>query len=174
MKTILWLGVYLAVLIAEVTVLPQWLGVSAPALHFGVLAIGIASQDFLPGFLFAGLSGIARDALAPPSVAAHALFSLAVFFCMRLFLALSDWDEPMRRIGAVAIGILTAPPAWLIASAIAALVFGAASPAPGIADLWTTTALRETLFAAIWFLAFSWLAFRRGRHTRESELTPTR
>lgn len=174
MKIIVWLVAYLAVLIAEIAVLPQWLGSSTPAAHFGVFVIGIAFQEFFPGFLFASISGIMRDALAPPFVATHTLFALAVFFSMRLFFALSDWDEPMRRIGAVAIGILATPPAWLIASAIGRAIFGAASPALDIAGLWTTAALRETLFIAAWFSVFSWLAFRRVRHTRESELTRIR
>ena len=169
MKFTLWFLAYVLALLAEVSILPPLFGAVSVSLHTAVLVLGIAFQGAVPGFWFALLGGLLRDALAPAGAASHALFALGVFLVMRGFLTFRRWDEPLRKIGAVLTGLVAVPAVWF-ATARFGRAFGNL-PAFVLhpADLISRTFLTETIFTAIWFgiFAFGMVRIFRSRRTRE-------
>lgn len=160
MKALLWIAAYAAVLVLEVSFLPGFFGTGVPALSVAALLLGIAFQDFWPGLWFSGLAGFGRDVLVPGSGGAETMAALLVFFAVRLFLALDFFDMALERMSAVLVGLAMIPVASGIASLLARIAFGASILSFQGRDLLSSTALRESMFAVIWFLAAAWLTAR--------------
>lgn len=169
MKALAWIGAYMVTLVLEVSFLPGFFGTGVPALHMAVLLLGIAFQDFWPGLWFSGLAGFSRDVLVPGSGGAETMTALLVFFAMRLFLAFDLFAMPFERMGAVLAGLFMVPVGSSIASHLARTAFGASIPSFQGRDLLSSVALRESMFAIVWFLAAAWLTARfYGRRRRDA------
>lgn len=165
MQFIVWLALYLAAFLLEGAVLPVFFGARVPALSLTVLLIGVAFQDFWAGFWFASFAGLLRDVLASAAFP-YTVFALLLFGCLQLFLTFVQWDDPLRRLGAILIGLLAAPPVWLASSAVGHLFFHLPLRAITLSDLTSRFAFGEAAFAASWFLVFSWCALRVARRKR--------
>ena len=160
MKAVLWLISYALAMLFEIFIFPIFFGINIPSLTTAVFIAGIAFQEFVPGFWFAGLSGALRDALWPQEAAWHTIFSLGLFFSVRLFLAVTQWEEPLRRISAAAAGFLAIFPVWFLSSAAVRFFFGAEGSYIAWGDLASSLVIREIIFAAAWFSVFSWLTVK--------------
>ena len=166
-----WLGSYLAILLAEVSLLPHLVGTAVPALSAATLVLGIGLQDFRSGFWFVGLAGLLRDIILPGAVLPHTLFGFILFFAMQSFTALAPWDQPLREIAAVGVGLLFLPVAWMGGSLIAAALFDLPMRTLSGADFASRFALREGIFAAVWFSIVVRYRLRRFERRRMAELT---
>lgn len=173
MKFILWVLASSITLLLEVSVLPSFFGTMTPILTLAVLIIGIAMQDFWPGFWFTGLSGLARDILAPASAATHTPFLFGIFLIMHLFRIIAQWEEPLSRMGSAIAGLVGIPIAWVLASAVGRLALGLAPSTLALPDLVSRPAFREIIFSSVWLGVFCWFTLRRfgkKRATRLSQL----
>lgn len=171
MKIILWLAIFISVLFLEVSFLPSFFGSAVPSLTTAVLIVGIALADFRTGFWFGGLAGIMRDILAPSTLAGHTILFLGLFFAMRFFLILTQWEEPLRRIGAVFFGLLVWPLVWILSAWVGRWFFGTSLPFLEWRDLASWPAALEITFAVVWFSVFSWLAIKSAARRRILRLT---
>lgn len=160
MKVIFWLILYVLAMLFEIFIFPFFFGTSVPSLTTIVSLMGIVFQEFVPGFWFAGLSGVMRDILSPQAAAWHTIFSLSIFFAVRFFMAVTQWEEPLGRISAVAAGLLAIFPVWFFSSAAGRFFFGIEGPRIAWGDFASGFAIRGMIFAALWFSAFSWLAVK--------------
>ncbi|MBI4132209.1 MAG: hypothetical protein HY474_01110 [Candidatus Sungbacteria bacterium] len=168
MRFFAWFGVFLAALLLEMAVLPQFFGALAPSLTLAVLIPGIASQRFWPGFGFAAAAGLALDVVAGGGI--HTLVAIGTFFSMQAFRALTQWEEPLDRIGAVACGLILQPLLQFVGAHVADSVFGAAAVPLSVSDIASVSYLREISFAAGWFMLFVWFEIRRVRRYRAGRL----
>ena len=155
-----WFVGYAAALLAEIFVLPSFLGSSVPAVASAVLILGIAFQEFMPGFWFAGASGVIRDLVRPAGAVPHTVVFLVVFLAMRAVMGSRRWDEPVRRASTVAAGLASLPLAIIGSSSVGAVFFDISWGRLGWADLVSLPAADELLFAITWFSVFSWLMIR--------------
>lgn len=155
-----WLIGYAAAVLAEVFVLPSFLGASVPAVASAVLILGIAFQEFMPGFWLAAISGVIRDFVQPGGVVPHAAVFLAVFLAMRAVMRSRRWDEPVRRASTVAAGLVSLPLAIIGSSSVGEMFFDVRWGRLAWGDLVSRPAAGELLFAVAWFLVFSWLMLR--------------
>lgn len=169
MRATVWLGVFVAALGLEVVLFPWLAGAVGLPLSAGVLLVGIVSLPFWPGFLFTLLSGLLRDAIAPVA-AAHTLGGLGAFVVVRFLLAAMPWDEPWRRIGALAGGMMALPLARVVLLAVLEPWFGLAAPTYHLADLGTGFALRQILVSVFLAAVFSVWAARSLNRERARRL----
>ncbi|MDP3727224.1 MAG: hypothetical protein Q8R35_01140 [bacterium] len=158
MKFFAWFFLFAAAFVFEASILPRLFGGFSPPMMSAVLVLGIAFQGFWPGFAFAGLAGAFADAVSGGGI--HAFVALGVFFIMGAFRALTQWEEPLGRIGAVLVGLLSQPILWLLGTVAVDLVFGAAVGRIRAADLVSAYALYHVTWVLLWFVLFSWLAIR--------------
>lgn len=168
MKTLLWCLAFLLALIVEVSILPQFFGSSAPSLGQAVFILGVAFLGFRTGFAFAAFAGVLLDSVAGGGT--HTLVALATFFTMRTFGALSQWEEPLGRIGQVVAGLVAIPALRLLAAPVLAAALGVAVAPLHAADAASAAFLREVAFALAWFMCFSWFEIRRARTHRVRRL----
>ncbi|MBI4132907.1 MAG: hypothetical protein HY473_02375 [Candidatus Sungbacteria bacterium] len=157
---VFWFIGYAAALLVEVFVLPSFLGSSVPAVASAVLILGIAFQEFMPGFWLAAASGVMRDLVRPAGVVPHAAVFLVVFLAMRAVMRSRRWDEPVRRASAVAAGLVSLPLALVGSNWAGAAFFDIRWGWLGWTDLVSRPAAGELLFALAWFSVFSWLMLR--------------
>ena len=172
MKAIGWFIAYVAALIMEMAVLPQWLGGWVPTLGAPVLLLGFVFQRFWPGLVFAGLAGLFRDALGNGN-ATYTLLILGTFFVIHATGILLSWgDEPWRRIGSVGAGLAATPFLWFLTTRFSRSLFGSAAAAPVVPnDAWAISpAMHEVAFMVVWFSVFVWVTIRRARVTRARRL----
>ncbi|OHA08740.1 MAG: hypothetical protein A3B37_02720 [Candidatus Sungbacteria bacterium RIFCSPLOWO2_01_FULL_59_16] len=175
MTFLTWFLGYAVLLLFEVAVLPNFFGSSVPAIALSFAIVAISWQKFPSGFWFAGLAGFLRDAFATPAAADHTIHLVMIFLAMHLFFVLIPWDEPLRRLGGIAAGLLAVPAAWIPAAGVGRIVFGLDPPPLAWADLASSVAIREAAFAAIWFLILAWVAVRLASVRRAAaigRLTP--
>lgn len=168
MRPVFWLAAFFAAFVMESAILPRVLGGLTPSLTIAALIIGIAAQRFWPAFTFAVLAGMIQDIAAGGGI--HTFTALGTFFAMQAFAAITQWEEPLARIGAAAVGLTLQPLLWQLGVRVAGLAFGtAASPLRG-ADIISRAALREVLFALAWFGLFTWRTFRTATERRAHRL----
>lgn len=166
-----WLLLYLAALAFESAVLPELLGASVPSISGAVLIVGIVIQRFVPGFWFTVLAALIRDLLAPAAAPPHLASALVTFLAVHLFGALTQWDEPLRRIGGALVGIIARPVGLGVGAGLGRALFGSTLAAPGLADLASAAVRREAIFAALWWALFVWLTLRWFRRRRREEVS---
>lgn len=169
MRLFAWLIAFTGTLVVETAALPQILGGLTPSLMLAVLLLGIAFQEFWPGFTFAAFAGLLLDITAGGGI--HTLIALGAFFTMQAFGALAQWEEPLGRIGAVALGLILQPLLRTIGAEVADFVLGVTASGIHFSDVASAIAVRETVFALTWFALFAWLEIRaasrrRGRRLR--------
>lgn len=170
MKVIFFVILYFLAILFESFIFPAFFGINSPSLGTAVFLMGVSLQEFVPGFWFAGLSGAIRDAISLQSSAWNTIFSLGLFFAVRLFLTASQLEEPLRGISAVAVGLLAILPVWFLDSAAGIFFFGAEGPHLAWQDLASPLARREIIFAIGWFSVFSWLAIKLWEKKRNRRL----
>ena len=170
MRLILWTALFLASFLAEAALLPNVVGAAVPSVSTFIVW-SASLRGFWPGLALVGFAGIVRDAAAPLAEGGrYTLFFLGVFGAMRSFLAVSAWDDPWRRIGALALGMAVAPLVWLLAPAAARLLLGAALPPVAWSDAADRLFFREAAAALVWLGGFSWLAVRASSRERARRL----
>lgn len=170
MNLLLWVFLYLIGLVIELAVAPLFFGGAAPPLSALIFFTAAAFQGFWPGFVFAGLAGFIHDALFPAAAARYVVSFVGIFFLMRAFGTLTQWDEPWRRIGVFGSGLLLFPFVWALASYAARWVFAAPFEVPGWSDFASAFFARESAYALVWFAGFAWLAIRGASGERARRL----
>ncbi|RJQ37795.1 hypothetical protein C4552_00150 [Candidatus Parcubacteria bacterium] len=124
MRVVLWLLGYIATLGIEIAVLPAE-GILAvlPLAHL-LLVTAIAFERTGRAFWIAACAGIIRDSIALGASGSHAIVFLAQVAIIAGVRALADWDEPLRTIMALAIGLAATPLAALVSFGITPIVSG--------------------------------------------------
>lgn len=169
MKLLAAISLYIGLLILEVSVLPRLIEGIPPLLTLAGLVVGLARLEFRSGFWFAGCAGLLHDTVLA-GASSFTIFALTVFLVMHTFRALTQWDVPIAAIATVAVGLLSAPLAWVAASVAASAFFGLPRHSIEFGDLVHRTALQEVIFSSLWFSAFAWFLIRRFRWQRAREL----
>lgn len=170
MKWLAWLLAFSGSLLVAATVAPTFLGAASPDLARAVFVLGAALQRFRPAFWFTLVAGLLGDLLAFGSSTSYTLAAFLVFFVVRAVLSVSSWEEPMRRIAAVASGVVAGPFAFALASFLPPLLFGlppAPSPWPAVRG---RTFSVELLFTIVWFSLFVWVSMARFRVRQRARL----
>lgn len=165
MRFITWLAVYVLTFAAEISFLPSFFHSVVP-LSFSVLILGIALQEFEPGFWFAGLAGFSHDLVAPHAAGSHTVFFLAVFFSVHAFASVTQWEEPLRKISKVVVGLITAPVLWMLSTASVRIFFTSAVPTVRWADMPRMLTRGDYLFVSAWVILFAYVSLRRFQHER--------
>ena len=168
MRPVLWLAAFFAAFIVESAILPRLVGGLAPSLTTAALILGIAGQRFWPGLAFAALAGVLRDIAAGGGV--YAFTALGTFFGMQAFAAITQWEDPLARIGAAAAGLTLQPLLWQLGIHVVGFAFGTAASPLGAADISSRAALGEILFALAWFGLFVWRTLSRAAERRAHRL----
>ena len=168
MRFFFWLIVFTAAFVLETAALPQVLNGFTPSLTLAVLLLGVAFQPFWSGFAFAAFAGLLLDIASGGGI--HTFIALGTFLAVRTFSLLMQWEEPLGRIGAVAIGLILQPPLRFIGAEFADLAFGVTVPGVRLSDAFGIVAVRETMFALLWFASFAWFEIRRARRHRGQRL----
>jgi hypothetical protein len=166
MRFLFWITLFVLALLGEVAVLPNMVGQFVPVISFAVLVVGIAWQEFWSGLFFVGLAGILRDSISPVDTVSHTLFFVIVFLLMRLFIALSAWDEPARRIGAIVGTFVLLPLSWNMSSLIMRALFHVSPPLFYLSDIHSRWFLVNSIVTSLWLLLLSWSMVRRQRKYR--------
>lgn len=161
---------FAALLFLETALLPHFFGSALPSISPSFLVLGIAVQPLRSGFWFAAMSGLLYEIITPaPSVPAT-LFAVGIWCAMHAFDALTTWDEPLRRLAMIAVGLLGAPILWLLSSLVGSFVFDVSPHVLITSDIFSRFALREILFVLLWVSVFAWVSVRRFRRRRALEL----
>lgn len=167
-RLIIWFAAYILALAAEISFLPDFFH-SVPPISFSVLVFGIAIEGFEPGFWFAGLAGLSRDLTAPQITGSHVVLFLAVFFAVRAFASATHLDDPLGRIGKVAVGFVAAPVLWVLINASAGTFFSSPVAAVRWADMPRMFAAGDYLFIFALIIIFACISLRRFRRHSGNE-----
>lgn len=167
---IVWVGGYVAGMLLDTVFLPVFFNAGGFFFELPVLLFGVLLQPAWFSFLYVMGAGILRDIVAPPLVPSYTLFFLFLFLVVRGFSAFAPWDEPLRRIASVAVGLLSTPFVWAASALVTRILFHPANPAGFAPRIAPSFAAGEVLFVGLWFCIFSWLAVKRFRKTRADEL----
>lgn len=170
MRFILWTIVYIFILFCEIFVLPKFFGASVLPFSFSIAIIAIADQVFLPGILFASLAGVLRDLVTPEAAPSHTIFFLAIFLFMHFFRVITNWDEPMGRIGSIFSGLLLQVGAWTVSIALSSIFLIHASISDAFRSATAYVSPFDILFEFLWFVLYAWLMIGRYRRLRTAAL----
>lgn len=170
MRLLGWLTLFAIALAVEVSVAPRLGAAVGLPLSALALLLGAVVLPFWPGLAFTVMAGVLRDVVAPAGALVHTPTGLVMFLALRSFMVFTPWDEPWRRIGALAIGIVGLPAARVLVAAVLRVWPGVAVPTYHGADLGTAFAARQAMAAGALFLAFAAWAIRSSARERMRRL----
>lgn len=163
MRATVWFGGFVLGLILEASLLPVWIGGATPPIASAVFLAAVSGLAFWPGLFFAGFAGFTRDLLLPGTGAVGSVSSFAVFFAVQAFGALTQWEEPLKRIGALLVGLLAVIPGWLFGILAGRIFFATPLPAPAFGDLGSQPAVLAAAFHILWISIYSWFLIRAAQ-----------
>lgn len=166
MRLLVFLASFVAWLIIEIAALPVLLGVPAPPISGVLVATGILMLSPGAGLAFACFAGMLLDIMSPAVAPSGVAAALTIFFAVAAFRSFVAWDEPLKKIGALLVGLASLPLGGAVGALVSRVVFGLPVPLPKLSDLTSRPALTMLFVSALWLGAFAWYAVRRFDRVR--------